>query len=312
MSATVRLIPAFLVSVSLGLTQAHAAPPSYELLDDHDRWEAGQNALIDGPAGCWDLTGEASQVVTFHQPPDFFSAARSQQFPVDSVVTGRLVDGSWQGEVVRKTKPGQDLEVDLDIEIYPLFGSLPAQRDDSNEFSISLNDGQAQVGGSIGTSANLLREAIDVRSGSAETSYARWDSDENAVFFDRQIPVSKDDDRPIELAVRFPEAGKTADRIDALWPKKIKVGQWPVRVTIRDAQMHLVGHEVNGQVFPWAESVSFVAGVLGYTVGYAQQVTWKSATPCAEAAPEAGESEPSKPAPEAPESDPEAEGEPAP
>ena len=68
--------------------------------------------------------------------------------------------------------------------------------------------------------------------------------------------------------------------VDAVWPRLIKLGQWPVRIKIRDGQAHLVGHLHQDTVLPLAESLSFVVGVLGWTVGIEQSLTYTTATPC--------------------------------
>lgn len=267
---------------------AHAEPPSRELLDDLDRWERGQDAFLDGPPGCWDLTGNVRQVVTLHQPPDRFSAARHEQFPMVGTVKGRMIDGLWQGKKLEQDTKPEGHPHEFDVPVYPLFGTFP---EDPNApkaeetFTVSVGEsGGAQIGGSIGQSVNVLREAVEEWSGSVETSLAQWDEAQQAVLYLRELPLSDEDDRPIQVTVRFPAAGERADRIDAVWPALIKLGQWPVRFTIRDAQMHAVGHPHQDVVLPWAESLSFVGGGLGYTFGYEQAVTWRSATPCSAAA----------------------------
>lgn len=260
---------------------ALAGPPSFELLDDIDRWESGQLAFLAGPAGCWDLTGEATQVVTLHQPPDFFSAARNERFAMEGAVSGRLVDGVWTDEIEAKLKP-VDHEVEIDVGVASLFGTRPEKEKDESEEEviISVGDGgNAQISAGIDQAANVLLHAVEETAGNVETSVAQWDDEQEAVLYLRELPL-EGDNRPIKVTVRFPDAGK-ADRIDAVWPQLIKVGEWPLKVKIRDAQMHAVGHAHQDKVLPWAEGLSFVFGALGYTVGFEQKVTWRSATPCA-------------------------------
>ena len=257
---------------------AHAERPSFEVLDDIDRWESGQNALLAGPQGCWDLQGEARQIVTLHQPPDFFSAARNERFEAKGTVKGRMVDGIWQSDISGKLQ--SDDKLDMDLEVVSLFGATKEdKKTDEESISISVGeDGGAQIGASIGQASNVLRNAVEETAGDVETSVAQWDDEQNAVLYLRELPL-QGDNRPIKVTVRFPDAGK-ADRIDAVWPQLIKVGEWPLKVKIRDAQMHAVGHAAGDHVIPWAESLSFVIGALGYTAGFEQTVKWRSATPC--------------------------------
>ena len=269
----------FAVLIALIATSAHAERPSLDVLDDIDRWDAGQNAFLAGPAGCWDLSGEATQIVTLHQPPDFFSAARNERFAVEGTIAGRLVDGIWQGDIEGELD-SDDHKLEMDLEIVSLFGAKPEKKEPQDEsISISLGeDGGAQIGASIGQASNVLREAIEETAGDVETSLSQWDDEQNAVLYLRELPL-QGDNRPIKVTVRFPDAGP-ADRIDAVWPQLIKIGEWPLKVKIRDAQMHVVGHKHGDVVLPWAESLSFVIGALGYTAGFEQSVKWTSATPC--------------------------------
>ncbi len=263
------------------LTALSLGAPTRELLDDIPRWEDGQDALLDGPAGCWDLQGDVKQVMTLHQPPDFFSSARNESFPMTGTIRGRLVDGIWTGELVQDVKAdGHELE--LEVPVYPLFGSRPENevKTDNQELSISIGDGSTKMSGSIGQSVNILREAVDAFSGSVETSLAQWDEEQKAVLLLREMPLSDNDNRRIEVTVRFPDGQATADRVDVVWPKLVKVGEWPFKVKLRDAQMHAVGHPHGDIMLPWAESLSLVAGAMGYTVGFEQTVTWRKATPC--------------------------------
>jgi len=254
-------------------------PPSFELLDDLDRWEKGMDNVMAGPQGCWDFTGEVVQTVTLHQPPDFFSSARVSEFSGKGTFKARLDEGVW-GKITQEMEDKED-ETDFEMPIVPLIGEVRSKDgDDGQSVSISVSQDTVQVAESLGKSVNLLRQAVDEWAGRTETALAQWDKEQQAVMLMREIPVTEDDHRPIHVDVRFPEAGEHADRIDAVWPRIVKVGKWPVRATIRDAQMHLLAYPHEGMSLPRAESLSLVVGFLGYTLGYEQTLKYRSAAQC--------------------------------
>jgi len=256
-------------------------PPSRELLDDLDRWESGMDAVLAGPPGCWEFTGELRQVATLHQPPDFFSASRSQTFTREAPFTGRLEDGHWMDIVVSEETSS---ETELELPVIPLMGRTGGGATDGSESEegarVSLSKDRVEVSHLFASSVSLLHEAVDAWAGRTETSFAQWDGEQEAVLFLREIPVTETDQRPIRVDVRFPEAAPRPDRVDAVWPRVVKVGKWPLRITIRDAQMHLLTHPHGDVSLPRLESLSLVTGFLGFTLGYEQVLTFRSATPC--------------------------------
>jgi len=255
-------------------------PPSHELLDDIERWEAGQALLISGPPGCWRLEGTARQAISLHQPPDWFSAARNEVFAYEGPFHGTLVDGVWV-DLSSDLKKVADHKLDLDVGVHPLIGVLPESEFELEDTRITIGgDGTASVDGSVVQGVNILTEAIEELSGNVETSMAQWDRETNAVMYLRQMPLSDNDNRPIKVDVRFPEGGPLPDRLDVVWPKLIKMGDWPLIAKFRDAQAHIVGHLHEEKVLPWAESASFTVGAMGFTAGWEQVIQYTKATPC--------------------------------
>ena len=181
--------------------------------------------------------------------------------PADVAAAGELIERlnaaiDAVNDLEDELKP-VDHEVDIDIGVTPLFGKVPPEetKEGDQEGSVSISvagsDSSVQMSESIGSSVNVLTEAIDELSGSVETSLAQWDKEQQAVLYLRELPLADNDNRVIKVTVRFPEGQEVADRIDAVWPSLIKVGDWPFRAKIRDAQMHAVGHRVvhGGEAF---------------------------------------------------------------
>ena len=266
---------AFFVSAALAME-----PPAPKIIDDLDRWESGMDAVLAGPPGCWAFTADVLQVGTVHQPPDFFSAGRSQTFTLQGTFSARLDEGRWSA--IEVTPSDEDEETKLQVPVVPIVGRVHVESDGEEEHSVSVSISQDSVKLSslFGSSVSLLHEAVDEWAGRTETAMAQWDSDQQAVMFMREVPVTDSDHRPIRVDVRFPEAGIHADRVDAVWPRVVKVGNWPVRGTIRDAQMHLLSYQHEDVSLPRAESLSLVAGFLGFTMGFEQTLKYRTASPC--------------------------------
>jgi len=257
--------------------------PTNELLDDLDRWHDGMDAMLAGPPGCWEFAGTSKQLLRVHRGPDMFSAATEKDYAFDGTFSGRLEDGVWHDlkQVVKATEEEGD---DVYIPAAPLMGRMEKSDTTYEEgdvsLSITIDDDGSSVEGSMLSGVNLLQEAVDNWAGSTEISVARWDAANSAVVLERDIPVSEDDKRTIRVETRFPDAGAQAARIDAVWPRLVKLGSWPVTLKIRDAQMHMLGYQHEALVLPQAESISLTASALGFTASYEQQLTFTSATAC--------------------------------
>ena len=278
----------------LTLSAALAAPTPEEL-DDVARWQAAADRLIDGPAGCWIFEGDARQTFVLHQAPDRFSIASDHTIETTGPFVARLQDGVWERIDYRRTY--SDPEQQLDVDLTPLVGK-PGE-EGSGSMSISLSGDGAQVAGGVAESMNLLRQAIEEWTGSVETSYAKWDAAADAVRFVREVAVTESANELVRVTSTFPAGGAHATEIEAVWPKQMKVGEWPFRIALRDPQMHVLGFVHDEQVLPNAESVSVVIGVLGFTVGYEQHLRYLTAAPCSGSS--VAPAEPTAPEPQPPE-----------
>lgn len=261
------------------LALAALARPSPEALDDIDRWHAGADRLLDGPRGCWILEGEARQVFRVHQSADRFSLPSKTELEASGPFIGRIEDGLWTRIDFQRTYSDPRREVVVDLK--PLVGRTPkSEGAEQGEVSLSVGSDGAQMAGSVAESMSLLRAAVERWTGSVETRYARWDEPSKTVQYLRHVAVSEGSNDTVEVVSSFPQGGELATRVDAVWPRRLKLGSWPLRATLRDPQMHVLGFVHDGDVLPNAESVSLVVGVLGFTVGYEQHLTYGAAAPC--------------------------------
>jgi len=267
--------------------------PTNELLDDIDRWHAGMDAMLAGPTGCWEFKGSSRQLLRAHRGPDRFSGATKQDYSFDGTFSGRLDEGVWH-DLEQVANDADSAGDHVYIPAAPLIGRINKEEahfdgderihDWTEDMSLSiLVDGdRTLVEGSMLSSVNLLDEMIDTWAGSTEVSVARWDAIASEVVLERDIPVSDTDQRPIRVETRFPEAGAQAARIDAVWPRVLKLGVRPATLTMRDIQMHIVGYQHDGLVLPRAETISFTASAMGMTASYSQEIRFTSATACAQ------------------------------
>lgn len=264
---------------------AQAGHPGDEALLDLDRWDAAADRLVDGPDGCWVFEGEATQTVVVYQAPSRMFTASQRTIEAQGPFTARLEGQRWVK--IQYEPESSDPDLDLDLDLWPLMGKLSHRRGEGEreEVAISLSssggeDG-AQISGGVKAGMGLLHEAFEKLTGSVETGYATWDEQRNAVRYLREVAVSDErKDKTVTVAAWYPDGGAHATRIDAAWPKQMKLGRWPARITLRDPQMHVQGFVYEDQVLPNAESVSLVAGFFGFTVGFEQQLRYRTATPC--------------------------------
>ena len=264
---------------------ALAAIPAHVDLNDLDKWEAGAEQVLDGPAGCWEMVGRAS----WNWDIGRFGASRG-----DAVFVGRLVDGVWQefhleplGEVVReKGRRAQEIQIYQISEprFAPLVGKLDGRgirvAGEEEPEPDSKRKKKRDSGDEDPGPTNLVRQALDDLGGSVYTSWAQWDAERDGVTLFRSVPLN-DSNRPPEAAVTafFPGGRNQAVSVDIQFPERFYKGTFP-RWRLDDAVVHVRGRASNGQVFPTMESFSFEFGVLGFTFTGAQTIQYKSARRC--------------------------------
>ena len=94
--------------------------------------------------------------------------------------------------------------------------------------------------------------------------------------------IFDDDPRSPVVTVesQFPSGGDGLSRLDAQFPKRVKVGEWPLKVTLMDTQFHLRQQAIGSTWLPQVEGFTVMAGVLGFTVGWEQQIVYATAQAC--------------------------------
>jgi hypothetical protein len=264
---------------------AAAEPPEGVDRDDLERWEAMSQDAIDGPDGCWDLSGNLLVAGGLLSKASFWRRTSETPYEYRGTWRGRLEDGVWTtfayavtDQVVKGGEP-------VDVPIYPVVGEIDA--------SIVVNesaepDPEERQGGSItvedggdGSSpTSLLRESIEGWDTSTAFAYGRWNDETRAIELIQETPISDDaNSATIDVTTYIPN-GEWVSRVSVMFPRKLVLGEWPLKVRLHDTQFHLVQQQVSGRVFPSAENISTVGTALGFTVSYEQRLDYLSATPC--------------------------------
>jgi hypothetical protein len=243
-------------------------------VDDLDHWQRDTDAMLKGPAGCWDFTGGGQVVIALYTPAGMWSRAEEHRSTTTGTFTGTLDDGVWRD--VKFATTTQEGMLETDFEPSFLFGVR--EEKEASATATSPSSGAADA-------ANFIDRLLDSIDPATTTSYAQWTEDHSIVEFVQHVPLD-DSRRPKELTIRtqFPEGGR-ATAIDALFPRRFQLGDIadediPVRVTLMDGQAHLRSQAFGDLVLPGAETLSMVVGILGFTVGYEQRVVYNSAQKC--------------------------------
>jgi hypothetical protein len=278
-----------------------AGAPTHVDLNDIDHWEMEATRVLDGPSGCWEIVGQASWS---------WDAGRWGGSRGDQVFLARMVDGVWQefriqalGEVQHERRgPEHRVYVDDDARFIPLVGRVAPggvvvddrtpdlvlqaaqvtereQRRDDRQEARREQRRDADDSDTTAGPRNAIRRALDRLSGSAETSWAQWNNDREAVVLYRSIPMGDGRRGPVtEETFVFPAGGPPTE-LDIQFPDRFMVGGVP-RYSINNAEAHVRVRPSGGQLFPTMESYKIEFGVFGFSVTGAQTIVYKSARPC--------------------------------
>ena len=263
----------------LAAAVASATVPADVDLDDLDGWEASAEAILDGPAGCWEIVGQA----TWDWDVGRFGASRG-----DAVFAGRLEDGVWSafhieslGEVVRDR--GKEAEEVHQYGDEPRFAPLVGNLNGSRVRVSSSDEAHPEEEASAAESSapgNLLRNVLDDLGGEVDTSWTQWDDTASGVVLHRSMATGSGANAPeARVEVFFPGGEALPVSLDVTFPERFYRGTFP-RWRVEDAVVHVRGRASHGTVFPTSESFRFDFGVLGFQFHGAQTIVYKNATRC--------------------------------
>lgn len=278
---------------------ALAGPPQGVELEDIGRWTQGVKQLTAGPSGCWELSGEVSVRAVLISPADRFTGVGRMELAVEGSLSSRIEEQRWTRMDHDLRSVGGEIEPEQlhEFPVVPLIGTFDAELLDRNQdgrlgestegqdsLSVSLSGDGVEVESQGAEAVELLRAAIEEWGGSVSTGYARWSEERGGVEWLEHVPLYDDRARSpeIEVVSLFPDGQELPVALDARWPRTVKVRPegTPFAITFKNPQMHLRAEPVGEVLIPAVESVSFVVGIMGFTLGYEQTITYMSAAPC--------------------------------
>ncbi|MEZ4322050.1 MAG: hypothetical protein R3F61_31550 [Myxococcota bacterium] len=266
----------------LALSLAFADPPEGVDRDDTDRWEAMTEAALNGPAGCWELAGDVHVNIALLSKASLWRRTSETPFEYAGTWNGTLEDGTWTAFRYRLS---DTIKVDgepIEVPIYPVIGEIDPNVVVSESESPPDAKGSSVTVSSDGSSSpvSLLRSSIEAWDTSTAISIAQWREATREIELIQDTPIKDNPNAPtITMTTRIPE-GQWVSRLSAVFPRKLVLGEWPVRLRLHDTQFHLVQRQVADHVFPAAENVSTVGTALGFTVSYEQRLDYSTASPC--------------------------------
>jgi hypothetical protein len=264
-------------------------------MEDAEPWEVRSRALLDGPDGCIQVRGRVRMQVSFYTPGGWISPGERSDLVGQGSFQGTLDHGIWTTLATTWDAPPDGLAGGLEIEqVHPIVGRLPARPmaataaakanggdPDSAGTSISFSSGDGSGTLAIrdgGEAAmGLLDEIIDNIDPSITTAYVVWDEATRSVRLHQLVGLAGDQD--LEIKVRFPENGPPT-QLDAVFPRRVRFKEDFVRVTIRDAQLHLRGRQTAVGLVPGVEGMSLVVGAMGFTIGLDQRLSYDQVRAC--------------------------------
>lgn len=250
------------MSLLLALSVAVAAPEGVPVTDA-DVWEARWPAIVEGPAGCWEVTGRATWT---------WDAGRMGSNRGNASFVGILEDGLWKDVVIRSLGEDATERGEATVHVFPhgkarfvpLVGKFDAaliQREDVGD--------------------NVIMGVVDELGGEVLTSWSDWDDKREAAVLHREIPLRAGGRATME--VLFPDGQDLPTRMDLDFGSSFTLPDKRM-VRVRDAEAHVRGRAVGGMVFPEAEAFTFSASVLGFRGFGAQTLRYEAFRPCGGAA----------------------------
>jgi len=294
-------------------TPAPAPAPSGEFdlsrLDDPGAWHTRSRVLLDGPPGCIEVQGRVRLQVSLYSAGSLLSTGGRRDIVGEGRFEGRLSGGTWTRLNTTWVEAPEGDSVALEVDRFrPIVGRLPPrdqmqttprptieERYTEDEIVIPPDLEEAEEDGTLAitkgpdglrvhidgggdAALGMLDEIIDDIDPSGTSVYVTWDPDAKVVQMTESVPFDHGDDA-MEILVHFPN-GEAPTRLDATFPKRMKLREDGMAFTIRDAQLHLRSRQTELGVVPGVEGMSVVVGMMGFTAGIDQRVSYDRVRAC--------------------------------
>ena len=234
-------------------------------LEEVTPWEERSGQLLAGPPGCWEIVGNASWNYDFSP----FGTSKG-----DAVFVGRLDEGVWTdfhveplGEVRTRGKRGEPEEVfSMRRRFQPMLGRMerPPAEDEEEERD----------------PLNALEASLEELGRDVEISWLTWDDEGGDLVLHREIPVGDAGKARAKVQTRFRGGASVPSHLAVRFDQPFMVGELPRRAKVTSAEVQLFARGFRGHAIPSKESARFTISVLGLSMGGAQSIAYRKASPC--------------------------------
>jgi hypothetical protein len=272
-------------------------PITQAQLEDIDDWEKRARLIFDGPDTCVQLQGTATYELVFFSPGGWLGPGEQHEAGVSGTFDGTLDHGEWtqmdlvweQSEMVEATQtPTMEGRMSEALrkktQIHPMVGHLSkALRKKLKEsrgrdrLGARKKDAAAQSGHEAIGEIDSIIKAIDPE---ITMAFAGWDEATGSVVLQQMVPIEEHAGGELQVRTTFPNGG-VPTALDAYFPGRMTKTVGPFKLTVLNAQLHIRGQDTAMGVLPGHESVSFVIGLLGFTIGLERQIQYTRVRPCA-------------------------------
>jgi hypothetical protein len=287
--------------IGLALAQAPApaeSPPVTQAqLEDIDDWEKRARSIFNGPDTCVQLQGTVTYGLAFYTPGGWLSPGEQHEMTLSGTFDATLNHGEWtQMDLVWEhsemaeaaqthTMVGRMSEaLRKKTQIHPMVGHLSKalrkklkESQGRDRLGARKKDAAAQGGHEAIGVIDAIIKAIDPE---ITMAYAGWDAATGSVVLQQIVPIEEQADAELQVRTTFPNGGAPT-ALDAYFPARMTKAAGLFKLTVLNAQLHIRGQDTAMGVLPGHESVSFVIGLLGFTIGLEQQIHYTRARPCA-------------------------------
>ena len=227
-----------MITLWIGIALAGPAPEGVDL-EDLDHWESRSRALLEGPQGCWDLSGTLEVQLALFTPPGLWKRAEKRTLRASGSFRGQIDGGTWRSfDYTMTVTDDSDLELDTDdhifVPVFPLIGEIDqavVNADEQEppppgEGSVSISVGSSsglEITSSSSEAMNLLDEIMEAIKPSATTSYAQWFDEPAGVKLLQDAPINDSPRSPrLTLSTFFPDGAPHATELDVDFPPRYK------------------------------------------------------------------------------------------
>ncbi len=230
-------------------------------LNNLDAYLDGADAILEMPAGCWDVQGHAWW--KWHLGKFGWEAGNAPFY-------GRVQDGVWVGYQTAGARPFTTAvlytsQFQAGAPYFtPMVGRHPSDRVSADQSS----------------PVNALRYILDDLTTQVGTAHTRWDAKLEGVWLEQDQPIRKGRRAPtVKSAAYFRGPSTDANSLDLTFPQRFFVGSF-IRYRVSNAEVHVKNSPTAPLAGPVLEQFSATIGFLGMEFSGHQTIHYRAMTRC--------------------------------